>query len=184
VEDQAKRELENFLIREGLAGLTSPELIDQLANLVSIWPGNRHEYLQDLINQCDADKRREMYEAIAPKLRFKPFPLSTYEARIRSKASEMVSQGRMRVEGQSPSPIDIGGDKFEHVAEEDATHAVLTLKCMCGRIAKFLALTPVQAMIKAREAGWVRDKGTNKEVCKKCVIAQTHLTDSLHSVTN
>jgi len=169
VDDREKRQLENALLREGLAGLSDPDLIQQLANLVSNWNGDRHRFLEDLINQCDADKRYEMYHAIAPKLRFKALTLSAYESNISMRASGLVSQGRMRVEGANPDPIEIRGEKFERVPEQLGTAALATLKChKCNHTEQYLSDTPAGAMIMARKDGWVREKGVNKEVCRVC----------------
>lgn len=153
----------------GLAGLSDPELIEQLAHLVSAWPGDKHDYLRDLLNECDQENRYEMYEAIAPKLKFKPLSFSQYEAQIAIKAGQMVSQGRMRVEGQAPKPIEIGGSKLRVVPKQFATGAVATVKChRCPKVDQFLADSPAGAMIEAREAGWTREKGVDKETCPEC----------------
>ena len=164
-----KRQLENEVVKMGLAGLHDPDLIQLLANLVSTWPGDKHRFLEDLINQCDADKRYEMYHAITPKLKFTALPLSTYEARIAERAGAMVAARRMRVEGRRPDPIEIGGEKFETVPESESTAAIATLKCGCGEKQYFLSTTPAGTMIMARKKGWVRDPGTNKEVCPDCM---------------
>ena len=169
MDDKERRQLENQLLTIGLAGLTDSELIQELANMVSNWPGDKHQFLEDLLNQCDLDKRWQMYDAITPKLRFKALPLSTYEARIALRASELISQRKMRVEGQTPRPIEIQGRKFEKVPRALATNAVATVKCYrCKRMASYLGDTPAGAMIAARKDGWTRDKAVNKEVCKAC----------------
>ena len=169
MDQNSKRKLENQLYTMGLAGLTDPELIQQLADLVSNWPGDKHEYLRDLLNECDPANRYEMYHAIAPKLRFKPLSLPQYESQIALKAGAMVSQGRMRVEGDRPRPIEIGGHKLAMAAKSEATHALATVRChRCERSDRFLADTPVGAMTEARKAGWTREKGINKETCPEC----------------
>src|ERR1035438_1580615 len=108
MDQKEKRQLDNMLLREGLANLGDPELIEQLANLISNWPGDKHDFMRDLLNQCDVDKRYEMYNAIVPKLGFKALSLPQYESQIALKAGAMVSQGRMRVEGDAPKPIQVG----------------------------------------------------------------------------
>jgi hypothetical protein len=168
-----KRKLENELMVMGLAGLNDPDLIQQLADLVSAWPGDKHEYMRDLLNECEPENRYEMYHAIAPKLRgFKALSLPQYEAQIALKAGAMVSQGRMRVEGSRPKPIEIGGTKLAVVSEAEATHAVATVVChRCHKGDRFLGDTPVDAMTKARRKGWTREPGVNKECCPKCTVA-------------
>jgi hypothetical protein len=173
VDQKDKRKLENELTVMGLAGLDDPELIEQMAVLVSNWPGDKHEYMRDLLNECDPEKRYEMYHAIAPKLRgFKPLSFPQYEAQIALKAGQMVSQGRMRVEGNRPKPIEVGGTKLAVVSEAEATHAVVTLRCRrCEAGDRFLGETPVDAMYNARKAGWTREPGVNKEICPECTAA-------------
>lgn len=168
-----KRRVETSLIALGLKGLKDPELLEQLANLVSNWPGDKHEFLIGLLNECDtAEQRAEMYQAIRPKLKFRALPLSTYEDKIRIKAGSLVSQRKMRVEGVSPAPIEIGGRQYYKVPNELSamSQALVTLKCYkCQNEDQFLQNTPVAAMIEGRNAGWRRDPGVNKEMCPECV---------------
>lgn len=165
-----KRAVENQLLAEGLAPLNDPELIQQLANLVSHWPGDKHDFMRDLINECEPDKRYEMYHAIAPKLKFKPLQLEQYIAQIALKAGALISQGRMSVVGDAPKPIEIGGHKVSLVPKRTAAaSAVAFVRChRCSAEDKFIANTPVGAMLEARKAGWTREKGVNKEACPKC----------------
>jgi len=167
-----KRKLENELMVMGLAGLDDPELIQQMADLVSNWPGDKHDYMRDLLNECEPEKRYELYHAIAPKLRFKALSLPQYEAQIGLKAGQMVSQGRMRVEGQAPRAIEIGGHRLPVVSKHEADAVVATVRChRCPKVDKFIADTPAGAMIEARKAGWTREKGVNKETCPECSVA-------------
>ena len=57
VNQDAKRKLENELLVMGLARLDNPELIQQLADMVSNWKGDRHDFFRDLLNECEAEKR-------------------------------------------------------------------------------------------------------------------------------
>jgi hypothetical protein len=169
----SKRKLENQLLTMGLAGLNDPELIQQLADLVSAWPGDKHDFLRDLINECEPDKRYEMYHAIAPKLRFKALSLPQYEAQIALKAGEMVSQRRMRVEGDRPQPIEIGGHKVQITSQERANCGWAVVRChVCNRVEKFISDTPVGAVIEARKAGWKKDPAVDLEICLGCQALQ------------
>lgn len=171
-----KRQLENMLLREGLAHLGDPELIEQLANLISNWPGDKHDFLRDLLNECDIDKRYEMYHAIAPKLGFKPLSLPQYESQISLKAGAMVSQGRMRVEGDAPKPVEVGDMLAIRTTRERANAAMATVTCYhCGKFENYLGDTAVGAMIAARKAGWSRDKVLNKETCADCAAESANL---------
>ena len=119
----------------------------------------------------EPDKRYEMYHAIAPKLRFKALSLPQYEAQIALKAGAMVSQGRMRVEGDRPRPIEIGGHKVQITAQEKANCGWAVVRChVCDKVEKFLADTPVGAVIEARKAGWMKDPRADKEICAECAI--------------
>lgn len=168
-----KRELENALIVAGLPGLSDPDLIQQMANLVSAWPGDKHEYMRDLLSECDAEQRYEMYQAIAPRLHgFKALSFSQYEAQIMLKAGAMVSHRLLRVEGARPEPIIVGGEKYVAVPQREASHAVATVRCHhCLKDDRFIADTPVAAMLEARKAGWTREPGVNKECCPECSVA-------------
>lgn len=179
-----KRHLETQLVRMGLAGLqangaASPELIQQIAAIVNHWQAapnrhgewiDRHKFLRDLLAECNEADRVEMYAAIVPHLTFKALPLSTYETMMTERMSRLISKGAARVEGRAPHPIDVGGKKYARVSAAVATHAVITLLCPeCGKEKRFIADTPVGALIAARKAGWARmpDKWT----CPICVKA-------------
>lgn len=166
---QEKRQLDNQLLAMGLPKLSDPDLIQRLADLVSDWRGDRHDFLRDLLNECDAADRYQMYNAIVPKLKFKALPLEQYELQIAEIAGRMVSQRRMRVEGDSRKPIQIGRDTFMEVPKALADKAVATLRCYkCPKVERFVDDTAVGAMTQARQAGWKREPGVNKEVCPDC----------------
>jgi len=170
MDQHEKRKLENELTVMGLARLDSPELIHQMAMLVNAWPGDRHEYLMQLINECEPAQRYEMYNAIKPHLHFQALPVDVYVMRMAEKAGAMVSQNALRIEGEAPKPIEIGEKKFAEVTQQDASHAIATLRChKCKRVEQFLADSPAGAMIEGRKAGWERDKSVNKEICPICV---------------
>lgn len=158
-----KRKLDNQLIAMGLPALNDPMLIQRMADLISDWPGDRDEFFQDLLGECDAKKRAEMYNAMAPKLRFKARSLVEYETSIQMRVSQMVSQRRMKVEGYAPSMPYIGERKPEEAAKA-------TLIChRCKRRLTYKAETPVSAIIKARKAGWVRTVALDQETCPSCM---------------
>lgn len=166
----------------GLAGLQasgdpSPELIQQVAAVVNNWQAtpnrygewiDRHKFLRDLFAECNEADRGEMYSAIVPYLRFKALPLASYEAMMTERMGALVSKRAARIEGQAPKPIEVGGKKYAEVAAWQATHAIATLHCQyCWKKKRFVADTPVGALIKARDSGWKRmpDKWT----CRACV---------------
>jgi hypothetical protein len=169
MDQHAKRKLETELLTMGLAKLNSPELIAQLASMINQWPGDKHEFLMGLINECDDKDRSEMYNAIRPHLKFKPLSLETYVSRIAERAGAMVSQRRMRVEGSAPKPIQVGDASYVKVPPALATGVVITLRCYkCPKVEKFVSDTQAGGMIAGRKAGWTREPGVNKEVCADC----------------
>lgn len=183
MDPKEKRNLETSLMQMGLAGLSadgspSGELVQEIANIVNSWQGyenrlgewiDKHKFLRDLLNECEAASRQEMYTAIVPKLTFKALPLADYESMIALKAGALVSQRRARVTGDAPRPLEVGGNKYAAAPKHVATNVVATLSCWkCGKSEQFVEPTPAGAMIAGRKAGWVRDKAINKETCAGC----------------
>jgi hypothetical protein len=168
-----KRQLESALIVSGLSNLAEPELLDVFAGMIDQFPGDKHWMLQGLINECEPAQRYEMYHALTPRIRsFKPMPLETYESKIALEAGELISQGRMRVEGARPRAIEIGGHRLAVVPQSQSSGAVAIVRChRCPKTDRFLADTPAAAMTEARKAGWTREKGVNKECCPECSTA-------------
>lgn len=168
-----KRKLNTELMVMGLAQINDPNLILQMANLVSDWPGDKHEYMVDLLITCEPGQRYELYNAIMPHLRFKALSFPQYESHIALRAGEMVSQGRVKVEGDRDKPIEVGARKLAIVPQGEATEVLATVSChLCPTNGRFLGATAVEAIIKARRAGWVRDKALNKETCPNCAEQQ------------
>lgn len=167
---QERRDLENWLMTHGLDGcINDPEKLQIFADLVSQWPGDKHDFLRDLLNECDVANRYDMYVALAPRLKFKPLSFSQYEAQIALKAGAMVSQRLMRVEGERPKPIEIGGHKIAVTSVDKANCGWCAVRChVCDKVEKFVADTPVGAIIKARQAGWVKLPGIDRETCADC----------------
>ena len=96
--DQAeKRQLENELTVMGLPGLDSPELIQAMADIVNgfPYPAERAAFFCDLLNECEGARRREMYEAMRPRLSFDVPSLFECEARIAEKAERLITYSTM-----------------------------------------------------------------------------------------
>jgi hypothetical protein len=177
-----KRQLDTELLRMGLAGLSasgdpSPALIQQIAAIVNNWQGSpnrhgewidRHKFLRDLLAECDQADRGEMYSAITPHLNFTPYPLAQYETMMTERMSRLISKGAARAEGRAPRPIELGGRKYRRASAREATHAIATLRCQrCWKKKRFIADTPVGALIVARNAGWARMP--EKWTCPNCI---------------
>lgn len=151
-----KRELETQVILRGLDGLNDPQLIPLFAKAM-----RDHSWLQGALEECDDDKRRNMYDALKPYLPFKPWAFDTYMNRIVDKANRAATWNQ---------PVEVGEAKYRRVASSAlASGAIATLICYkCTGTETFLGDTPVDAIIKARKAGWFRDVIRQKEVCSKC----------------
>lgn len=172
-------------MKTGLAAIDSVEdvsaFVEVMAKVVNTWQPShnrqgefitRHKFLRDLLAECDQKNRSEMYSALVPHLNFKALPLADYESMMRERVSALVSKGAMKVEGQAPKPIDVGGKKYAEAPASLATHALAKLHCWtCPKKKNFLAETPVAAMIDARKAGWQRMPTADgpKETCPGCV---------------
>lgn len=176
-----KREIETHLLRMGLPGLLAngeppSELLDLMAQSVNAWPGHfnrhgefidRHKFFRDLLAECDAKDRGEMYRALAGRLNFEVYDLVVYEQMIRTRISGLASKGAASAEGRAPAAIEVGGKKYITAPKGVATHAIVTVHCQyCERKKEFVADTPVGAMVLARKAGWQR---IGKETCPKCI---------------
>lgn len=153
-----RRKLETSLIKSGFSGLNDPGLVKEFAKLIT-----SHEILRALLNDCSRLERGAMLEAVRPYLPFKPHPLDWYEMQTAQKFEAWESE-RNRI---------IAGDReFAETCKELATHIVVTLKCSkCRHTARFVGESPLGAVILARQDGWFRERGTNKEVCPKCECA-------------
>lgn len=150
-----KRKLDTQLMVMGLKRLNDPELVPQMARLIK-----DHDFFMGLLNECDQEKRYEMYHAITPHLSFEAWPLETYIAKLKERAAAIESWSK---------PITVGEDQFQQVTPDQATGVVIDMTCYkCPRTASFYGETPLSAVILARQDGWVRERGTNKEVCPKC----------------
>src|SRR5206468_8653151 len=84
--------LENELTVMGLPGLDDPALVQVIADTVNGYPfpAERTDFFCDLLNECEGARRREMYEAMRPRLSFDVPSLDACEARIAAKAERMI----------------------------------------------------------------------------------------------
>jgi hypothetical protein len=150
-----KRALETRLAVMGLKRLDDPALIPQMAAIIQ-----DHEFYMGMLSECEPEKRREMYEALRPHLKFEPWPLENYIAKMKERSAARESWN---------APIEVGDQKFQRVDQKHATGVVVDLKChKCPKTASFYGETMLCAVILARQDGWVREPIIDKEVCPKC----------------
>jgi hypothetical protein len=73
MDQKERRQLDNRLMKMGLAKLNDPQLFPQLGFLVQ-----GHKHFGELLRACEPEKRTDMYEALRPHLGFKPMALDRY----------------------------------------------------------------------------------------------------------
>ncbi len=150
-----KRRLENELTVMGLPALDDPALVQVLADTVNGYPimTERVDFFCDLLNQCDAWKRTEMYEAMRPRLTFPVPSLAECETRIVAKAERLVGRRLSQPAAKAADP----DAKFLH------------LECFgCKKAEPFVELTIAGCMMEARKAGWGRGPVPGHEYCGEC----------------
>lgn len=163
MQDDERRELENQLVVMGMDvdGLTDPALLPMMAQLIE-----SHDVFLGMIGECEADKRTEMYEALRPHMKFKPWPLEKYMNLLKMRAENVASRH---------DPIEVGERRFREVERQDATGCLIEFTCSkCTKMEKFIGVTPVETAMQAREAGWVRDLVKQKEICPTCPKVMPH----------
>lgn len=164
-----KRQLENQLMVMGLRKLSDRELIPQMAQILNAHPGytDPHAFYMGLLGECEPKQRHDMYYALLPHLKFKPWPLDKYVAMIAEPTANVESHEHPIEIGKKI--IKVGDTEFELVPQEESEWCFLTLTCKkCTRQEEFGGFTMVAAMQVARNAGWVRDIAEQKEICPKC----------------
>lgn len=156
-----------MLGRAGLATLDDPAgMCQQLGFLVE-----GHDHFRQLLNRCDPEHRRDMYEALKPHLRFEAKPLDVYISEL----------GQIAEREQLPTIGPDGLFQPFHVAEirTDLERAVdqaiakwtLTVVCRkCTREAEFYGARKADCVQAARDAGWVLQiiGDTKFEICPEC----------------
>jgi hypothetical protein len=153
-----RRTLENQLTVMGLPMLDDPALVQVIADLVNGFPivNERVEFFCDLLNECEGARRREMYEAMRPRLHFDVPSLDACEARIAAKAERLIRP-----------------DKLGAIREfDELTEKPLEIDCKgCGKQEHFAGMTTADAMAAARKAGWGRGPIPFEEYCADCRLA-------------
>jgi hypothetical protein len=150
-----KRHLENELTVMGLPGLDDPALVQVLADVVNGYPipAERADFFCEMLNECEGARRREMYEAMRPRLSFDVPSLDACEARIAARAERMIRHKGV--------PELVNGDA--------APERTIEVECEgCGKKEQFTDVTTASAMLLARKAGWGRGPHRWKEYCAKC----------------
>lgn len=152
-----KRRLENELTVMGLPGLDDPALLQAMADVVNGYPfpAERVDFFCDMLNECEGARRREMYEAMRPRLAFDVPALDACEGRIAAKAERMIRPRGLPRQNADELPAK-----------------TLHLECFgCKTRSAFEGLTVADCMGAAHKAGWGRGPVAGHEFCAQCRLA-------------
>ena len=149
--------------------------LDDAANLVPVLAAQvrDHDHLRALIAKAEPEQRWNMYESLRPYLRFKAHELDWYimEAKAVAEACrlpEWDSEKKAWIEPRPAPEIKT----IQRAVEETLLAGRLHLTCRkCTFTETFCASTSrkVDAIDKAREAGWGYDATDKFEMCPKCM---------------
>lgn len=165
-----RQQINRFLGRAGLAQLDEPAaLVQQMATLIQ-----DHDHFRRLLAKCEPEQRYQMYESLAPRLRFTAKTLGDY----------MIESAQIAEERQWPTVAPDGTllpfktaevETDEYIAEQaikaEQAKERLWLVCKkCTKEAVFYGARKVDAIRDARASGWTYDEvaGTGREVCPDC----------------
>ncbi len=167
-----RRTINNFLGNRGLATLEDPQGL--CAHLGFLVEDDKH--FKTMLNKCEPQHRREMYEALRPHLSFEARPLDVYIAEL-----------GMEAEIQQLPTVDNDG-KFhayripeirsvvQDVVEAAISKKHLTVTCKkCTKVETFHGGTRGDVIHKLRMAGWTWGVDPNSatadegfEICPDC----------------
>ena len=149
-----KRKLENELTVMGLPSLGDANLVPAMADVVNGYPftGERAEFFCEMLNECEGAQRREMYEAMRPRLSFDVPTLDQCEERIAGRAARMI-RSKFLPGSTTAKPVEL----------------TLQLVCAgCDKKAEFRGIVIADAVLEGRKAGWGRGPERWKEYCPEC----------------
>ena len=181
-----RQAINHYLAKHGLGQLGDPGLVAQLGFLID----DDAEFSR-LLNVCEPEERRAMYEALVPNLRFKARPFDEYLAEWREQAETrqlpvLNADGTLRaynVGEIQTEESEVRSQESETSAEDilpSVSHLLscavaryhLILTCRrCTREATFPGVNKYEAVRAAREAGWIYAHGegsTGWEICPDC----------------
>lgn len=175
------------LRKAGFGGLTDPSLFDQIAMVISgRTPAEGHARFRSMLLSVEPDKRRIAYQAIAPKLRFKAYPLEDYERQGAVIADQRhlpsYDPTTLKVEDWKPQEIETQEHKqtkleeyasncISHDLREENAKQQLTLVCeRCTFERKWRVKRRSSAYKLATQEGWdVKGwQGKQATICSAC----------------
>jgi hypothetical protein len=132
-----------------------------------------HKHLGNVLTGMSPEERQMTYDSVRPHLKFVAWPLDKYISSVGERA-EREQWATVDEAGQfkpfKPGSIEADGQKLVgHLTAKES----LTLTCSkCAATEPFFRVgeeTRVDAVIKARKAGWLYLAATDSEMCPKCV---------------
>lgn len=151
----------------GLGTLDDPASLAAMASRVQ-----DHQHFTELLRACKPEDdegnnlRREMYEAMAPHLRFQAKPLEDYVIAAKEYAAAaqlpvMDAEGKLH-----PYQKAFAGPQIATPAE----HEEFTVTCRrCGRGVHFINEPKHLAIKNLRDSGWAYDELGNWHLCPECL---------------
>ena len=180
-----RQAINHYLRKHGLGQLGDPGLVAQLGYLID----DDAEFSR-LLNICEPEERRSMYESLKPNLRFKARPFDEYLAEWREQAEVrqlpvVQPDGTMRaynvpdIHTVDTAIHTVDTERMQKSIEasiaESVAHYHLILTCRrCTFQEAFPGVNKPEALERARAAGWVHVHGpesTGYEVCPGCVTS-------------
>ncbi len=163
--------INHFLKSNGLSGLDQAgPLMAQLAMFV-----RDHAHFRSLLNTCEPENRREMYEALSPNLRFQAKPLWEYLLDISTEAEhkQLPTIG----EGGKLEPFKVPEIRAlsDRVAAQFAKEHMMLVCSKCTKEDVFHAMTRDECVLEARKAGWRQRKrnGKTEAGCPSCTTRKS-----------
>lgn len=166
-----KKSINNFLGNRGFATLDDPaHMVQQMGFCV-----RDHEHFRQMLTACSGIDRSNMYQALAPHLRFPAKPLDVYL----SEAGDLAERKQLPIQGEDGklrafnTPV-LESEEYliEKILYNKLMEFHLTLKCRkCTKLEQFHGGRKADAVQDARNAGWTYDEiqGEGFEVCPDCL---------------
>lgn len=148
----------------GLGSLDDSHAVPALARMVQ-----DHDHFGEILRACEPPLRQEMYDAMSPNLRFKARSLDWYMIGAKQHA-ESMEYPTLDADGNLHPymPPSIGGALGVLAPVEEK----LVVECSkCKALNFFYGERRVDAIKKAREAGWAYDETEKKHLCPECLNA-------------
>jgi hypothetical protein len=154
--------INRMLGEHGLAQLDDPGLLPQLAFLV-----RDHDHFRSILVECEPAERANCYNALAPNLRFEAKPLDVYVSEA-GQIAEREQQMGWTGDHFEPfmTPEITTTNTVQRLVEQAVAKECLTVCCRrCLKEESFYGTDRWEAVVAAREAGWIYSLDRQVEFC-------------------